>query len=85
MAVLSELGDEMRRAEDRYGPFTSAHEGYGVLAEEMAELLWAIRANASESVRTEAIQVAAVALRIARACRDSAAFRERSGFDDGSH
>ena len=40
-----ELGKEMRQAQDKYGPFHSTHEGYGVLAEEVAELRDAIRSN----------------------------------------
>jgi hypothetical protein len=72
--LLRECGD----AERRYGPFTSTHEGYGVLAEEVAELLDAIRSNIPDTVRIEAIQVAAVALRIAESL-DSSVVRARSG------
>ena len=43
--------------------YHSTHEGYGVLVEEMAELLDAIRANDITQCRDEAMQVAAVALR----------------------
>ena len=56
---------EARQAEFIYGPPTSAHEAYGVLAEEMAELLDAIRANDLDAIRAEAVQVSAVALRLA--------------------
>lgn len=77
---VAEVGKEMCTAEERYGAFTSTHEAYGVLAEEVAELLDAIRAGAGESVRTEAIQIAAVALRLSGCCRGDAAFAERSGF-----
>ena len=73
-----ELDAEMRQAENKYGPFHSTHEGYGVLAEEVAELLDAIRSNNQEDIQGEAIQVAAVALRIALACENDA-FRVRSG------
>ena len=68
----------MRQAEGRYGPFHSTHEGYGVLAEEVAELLDAIRSNNPEDIQGEAIQVAAVAMRIALACENDAC-RVRSG------
>lgn len=64
-----------------YGEYASAHEAYGVLAEEMHELLDAIQAHARESVRDEAIQVAAVALRLSEVCRGSAPFADRSGFN----
>jgi NTP pyrophosphatase (non-canonical NTP hydrolase) len=73
-----DLDDEIRKADAKYGPFTSTHEGYGVLAEEVAELLDAIRSNRPEHVRKEAIQVAAVAMRIIHALHDDP-FRVRSG------
>jgi hypothetical protein len=76
--VMHEVRMEADTADRRYGPFSSTHEAYGVLAEEMAELLAAVRANRLESVRLEAIQVAAVAARCAACCRGHAAFAERS-------
>ena len=69
--------DQIDYAQDRYGPFTSTHEGYGVLAEEVAELLDAIRANSIQATRKEAIQVSAVAFRIAMSL-DSKTTQERS-------
>ena len=56
---------EANKAEDRYGPFASTHEGLGVLTEEYHELIEAIRSNDLRRVEHEAIQVAAVAARIA--------------------
>ena len=76
--AADEILDEAAAAHRRYGSFTSSHEAYGVLAEEVAELLDAIRANKIESIRQEAIQVAAVALRLAECCRGHEAFRKRS-------
>jgi NTP pyrophosphatase (non-canonical NTP hydrolase) len=67
-----------KRAEVRYGAVASTHEALGVLAEEMYELTASIRANALESVRHEALDVAAVALRLADACRDNEGFAARS-------
>jgi hypothetical protein len=62
-------------AQGRYGDFASMHEAYGVLAEEVAELFEGVRLpqgwgdarppSRSDRIRFEAIQVAAVALRIA--------------------
>jgi DNA-binding FadR family transcriptional regulator len=72
-AVLGEAS----RASQRYGDFASSHEALGVLVEEHQELLEAIRANDIDRIRTEAIQVSAVALRIAHAC-EYGAFRARS-------
>ena len=78
--VMDEVRVEMSNAAAKFGAPTSAHESYGVLAEEMAELLEAIRANKQESVRAEALQVAAVALRLAHSCRAHDRFKYRSGF-----
>lgn len=82
--MLESIRLEATVADEKYGPYTSTHEAYGVLAEEMAELLDAIRANDLREVRTEARQVAAVAYRLAVCCEESVAgtsqvFRERSG------
>lgn len=83
-ANLQEIAAEADRAEERYGPFRSTHEGYGVIAEEVAELLDAIRENGPKAIRREALQVAAVALRIAEQCDAmvglTAEFSDRSGF-----
>lgn len=74
MTERSELVDsvvsEAARADARWGPFASSHEGYGVLAEEVAELLVVIRLNRFDLIRREAIQVAAVALRLADSMDD---------------
>lgn len=71
---------EAMSADDRYGGFHSTHEGLGVLAEEIDELCEAIRSNKLKHVYREAVQVSAVALRIADACkRGLAEFKVRSG------
>ena len=64
-ALLTQLSDEAESAQERYGPFASTHEGLGVLTEEYQELIEAIRSNDLKAVEREAIQVAAVAARIA--------------------
>lgn len=80
--VIDAVRREAVRAERKYGSPRSAHESYGVLAEEMAELLEAIKANNAKRVRDEAVQVSAVAARLADACyRRDAAFYKRSGFN----
>lgn len=76
--VAAEVVAERLRADLRYGAFRSTHEALGVLVEEFDELRAAIHANALESVRAEAIQIAAVAMRLAAACRGDADFEERS-------
>ena len=72
-------------AEKKYGELRSTHEAYGVLAEEFGELLDAIRSNDVNAIRAEAVDVAAVAIRLATACEKcyhdlSSEFASRSGF-----
>jgi NTP pyrophosphatase (non-canonical NTP hydrolase) len=81
--ALVAIEAEAQLAHARYGNFTSSHEGYGVLAEEVKELLDAIQDNSIDDVRHEAMQVAAVAARIV-ACCSCSSFRERSGFQEPS-
>lgn len=68
--LLDLIAAEIERARARYGAPTSTHESYGVLAEEVAELLCAVHENNLVKVKREAIQVAAVAMRMAAACDD---------------
>ena len=68
--VIDEVLDEAQCAQSKYGDFASMHEAYGVLAEEFTELFEAVRMRQTDQsralhIRKEAIQVAAVALRIA--------------------
>ena len=70
-------------ADRLYGPPTSAHEMLGVIAEEYAELIEAIRSGKSGSVEWEALDLAAACIRLAYACTDGGdAFAKRSGFLD---
>ena len=74
---------EALNANRKYGDFTSTHEAYGVLAEEVAELLQAIRLNVVMSIAIEARQVSAVAMRLAELCErehlgEAEEFGERS-------
>lgn len=66
-AVLDEVAAELARARAKFpGAQNSAHEGYAVLAEEVDELWDEVKANHPERkarMRTEAIQVAAMAIR----------------------
>lgn len=78
--VEQDVAEEAERADKRYGLFHSTHEGLGVLVEEVAELAAAIRGKCLQDMAREAIQVAAVALRLAEVCRRAElAFRDRSG------
>lgn len=71
MAIaIDTVDEEMAAAANKFGPFASMHEAWGVLAEEVEELTEAIRMKQGDparagSIEREAIQVAAVALRIA--------------------
>jgi len=64
---------EAHRANARYGLPTSTHESLGVLIEEMDELREAVRGNILVAVEREAIQIAAVAIRLADACHRAVA------------
>ena len=68
--VTDDVKDEIDLGEGHYGPFHSLHEGLAVLREEYKELeeaiFWGVRETGdTKCVRKEAIQVAAVAARIA--------------------
>lgn len=76
--LTDSLRAEIARAQARYGDFASSHEALGVLTEEYYELIEVIRGNRVDRIRHEALQVAAVALRLAEACEDGG-FRRRSG------
>jgi hypothetical protein len=65
--ALGEISAEAIDASTKFRPFNSAHEGYGVLLEEVDELWEEVKVKQSrrdkEKMRAEAIQVAAMALR----------------------
>lgn len=66
-AAIKEVVNEYLRAVKKFGPFHSAHEGYGVILEELDELWDEIKAKEelrnTTLMRDEATQVAAMALR----------------------
>src|SRR5262249_58221747 len=72
------IEEEVSAAEATWGPFHSSHEGLGVLAEEYQEFLEAVRADDLDAIQYEAIQVAAVAYRIATARRSQTALPPRA-------
>ena len=63
-SIVEEVLAELERATGLFGEIRSAHEGYGVLLEEVDELWDAIKKNDFVNGREEAIQVAAMAIRI---------------------
>lgn len=60
---------EVKRAGEMYGPIHSIHEGYGVIAEEVAEFFDAVRLKDFErnvaDITMELAQIGAIAQRIA--------------------
>lgn len=82
--------DRINKADNTYSAPASAHEMLGVIAEEYAELIEAIRTGKSGSVEWEALDLAAAAIRLAYACNVGNAtttpaldaFAKRSGFLD---
>lgn len=69
-ALLDAVATEVLQAEANWPPMNSAHEAYAVLLEEVDEL-WAHvktkqRHRNLAAMRTEALQVAAMAIRFAR-------------------
>ena len=63
-----ECWKEYRRAANKFGSFASDREGFDILDEEVQELKQAIRHGTPEQARAEAIQVAAMALRLLLDC-----------------
>lgn len=77
--ILYEIETRMDTARRRYGPFASTHEALGVAVEEWDELRAAIQSNNLMDVSDECIDLAAVLVRLAQACRKGGEFAERSG------
>ena len=64
--ALEQIVAEYRRAADKFPAFNSFHEGYAVLLEEVDELWDEVRKKepTTDTIRKEAVQVAAMAIRI---------------------
>lgn len=62
-AAVGDTMAELMRAEGKFKPFNSHHEGYAVIKEEVDELWDAIKANNKQHALREAVQVAAMGLR----------------------
>lgn len=69
LEVLAEVAEEVDSTTTKWPAFNSAHEGYGVLLEEVDELWDHVKVNQKRrdlaAMRKEAIQVAAMAIRFA--------------------
>lgn len=68
--IMAEIHDELKEAESKFGSFNSPHEGYAVILEELDEMWDEIKSKEGthESIRREAIQVAAMAVRMIQDC-----------------
>lgn len=77
MTIVDQLITRIAAADKIYGPFASTHEAMGVALEEWTELIDAVHANDITAIRHEALDLAAVLLRLAES--DGAAFLARSG------
>lgn len=69
-SAVAAVTREVTRQEDKFQPFHSKHEMYGVLSEEVYELLQALHANQHEQFMKEAKQCAAVCIRFLEECTD---------------
>lgn len=80
ITVMPELVTRISAADEKYSDYTSTHEAMGVITEEYAELIEAVRANDLTAVRSEALDIAAAAIRLAMACGEELPkFWARSG------
>jgi hypothetical protein len=65
--IVNAVEDELARACAKYPKFTSAHEGYAILLEEVDELWDEVKKRPDvrdrERMRAEAIQIASTAMR----------------------
>jgi hypothetical protein len=65
--IIADVTYEWANASAKFAPFNSAHEGFAILNEEVDELWDEVKlkqgTRATEDLRAEAIQVAAMAIR----------------------
>jgi hypothetical protein len=71
VSITDSLRFRIDAANRRYGPFSSTHEALGVASEEWDELRAAIHANNIVAIRSEALDLAAVLIRLADACHEA--------------
>lgn len=68
--ILADIAAEVQRAEAKHRPMASPHEGWAVLREEVDELWDEVKkqtsARSAVAMRTECIQIAAMAIRFVR-------------------
>jgi hypothetical protein len=64
--IIQEIVNELKSANQKFPPFNSSHEGLAILREEYLETEQAIFHETSQRAREEAIQVAAMAVKLIR-------------------
>ena len=74
-----ELQNRVSLASVRYGPFASTHEALGVALAEWDELRDAVHRNSWQDIRDEALDLAAVLVRLWAQLGEDGAMRDRSG------
>ena len=67
--ALNEVISEYEQATQKFGSFASTHEGYAIILEEVDELWTEIKQNSNKTtMRSEAVQIAAMGLRFMVDC-----------------
>lgn len=77
-STIDALVTRIATAHETYGPIASTHEALGVASEEWDELRAAIHANNRLAIAHEALDLAAILIRLHDAM-DSIKLRQRSG------
>ena len=73
-----DIAERILYANDKYGSFASSHEALGVASEEWDELRDAVRANDIDAIRSEALDLAAVLIRLWAQLGEDKAMQKRS-------
>lgn len=76
--TIQSLQRRIEFANQRYGPIASTHEALGVACEEWHEFIEAVRSNDMHNIEHEALDLAAVLIRLAQAIPTDDALRARS-------
>lgn len=60
---MAKVMGELQRAQKKFPPFASPHEGWAIIWEELDEMWEEVRKNDRFRAKEEAVQVAAMAIR----------------------
>lgn len=75
---MKTIEERMRLADLRYGPFASTHEALGVALEEWCEFSAAVRSNDLRQIQREALDLAAVLIRLHNQINTNPKLKRRS-------